>query len=361
MIDPDFWRGKRVFLTGHTGFKGTYASLMLARLGARVIGYSLEPATKPNLFSLIGASSRLEQHIISDIRDADAVVAAMRSTQPDVVLHMAAQSLVRRSYREPSETFAVNVMGTAHVLDAVRATPSVKAAIIVTTDKVYDLSLDESPRRESDPLGGHDPYSSSKAAAEIVTSAWTESFFSAARKGHTAHIATVRSGNVIGGGDWSEDRIVTDIVGAFAAGHKVPLRYPNGVRPWLFVLDTLTGYLVLAERLVREGNMYAGAWNFGPLLGEELNVRDLVEIFAQEWGVSDGWEHAAGNHPPESLRLRLDPSKAILRLGWRPTLDQSKAIHETAAWYHYQLVNTNDAAGLCEDAITRHFARIWKN
>jgi CDP-glucose 4,6-dehydratase len=361
MIDPSFWRGKRVLLTGHTGFKGTYASLMLARLGARVIGYSLTPTTNPNLFSLTGALSRLDQHIIADIRDANALVSAMQAAQPDVVLHMAAQSLVRRSYREPSETFAVNVMGTTHVLDAVRATPSVKAVIIVTTDKVYDLSLDNSPRKESDPLGGHDPYSSSKAAAEIVTSAWRESFFSAAQRGHMAHVATVRSGNVIGGGDWSEDRIVSGIVEALPIGQKVPLRYPNGVRPWLFVLDTLTGYLMLAERLVREGDSYAEAWNFGPLYGEELCVSELVEIFAKEWGISDSWDHAPGNHPPESLRLRLDPSKAVLRLGWRPTIDQRQAIHETAEWYHRYLANNSDAADLCEAAITRHFARMWAN
>lgn len=358
MIDPGFWRGRRVFLTGHAGFKGAWASLILARLGAHVTGYSLAPETEPNLFTLAGAAPGLAAHIIADIRNAETLTRAMQDSRPDIVLHMAAQSLVRRSYRAPAETFAVNVMGTAHLLDAIRATPGVQAAVIVTTDKVYDLSLDVSPRKESDPLGGHDPYSASKAAAEIVTASWRQSFFVPERGGHSAQIASVRSGNVIGGGDWSEDRIITDVVGALPAGRPVALRYPDSVRPWLFVLDTLTGYMMLAERLCKAAPGFADAWNFGPLPGEELTVRELVETFAREWQVTDGWCLAAGDHPPEAPLLRLDPAKAMAQLGWRPSLDQKAAIRETAAWYHAHLEGAQDAAQLCDAAIARHLSRI---
>lgn len=363
MIDPDFWRGRRVFLTGHTGFKGVWASLMLGRLGAAVTGYSLAPETSPSLFQLTGGAAGVSG-VIADIRDAGALTAAMRDARPEIVIHMAAQSLVRRSYREPEATFSVNVMGTAHVLDAIRATPGVTAAVIVTTDKVYDLSLDVSPRRETDPLGGHDPYSASKAAAEIVTASWRESFFTGAHAVHGARIATVRSGNLIGGGDWSPDRIVTDLVAALPAGREVQLRYPESVRPWLFVLDTLTGYLALAERLhwQEPGGAQArfdGAWNFGPSQGEELQVRELVELFAREWGVAKGWRLAEGRHVPEAPLLRLDPSKAMQELGWRPSLRQREAIDETARWYHAFLDRPPSAAlPLCYEAINRHLARI---
>jgi CDP-glucose 4,6-dehydratase len=358
MIDLGFWRGKRVFLTGHTGFKGAWACLTLARLGAHVTGYSLAPETEPNLFTLAGAAKGLEAHIIGDVLDVEALRGAMQASKPEIVLHMAAQSLVRRSYREPVETFAVNVMGTAHVLDAIRATPGVEAAVIVTTDKVYDLTLGVSPRRESDPLGGHDPYSASKAAAEIVTASWRQSFFSRDRGGHAARIASVRSGNVIGGGDWSGERIVTDIVAAIPAGQQVALRYPESVRPWLFVLDSLTGYMMLAERLVCASDGFADAWNFGPSPGEELSVLELVELFAREWDIANGWRLATGAHPPEAPLLRLDPTKAMRQLGWRPSLDQKAAIRETAAWYRAHLAGAQDAANLCEAAIARHLARI---
>jgi CDP-glucose 4,6-dehydratase len=282
----------------------------------------------------------------------------MQAARPDIVIHMAAQSLVRRSYREPAETFDVNVMGTANVLEAIRATPSVKAAVIVTTDKVYDLSLDAAPRKESDPLGGHDPYSASKAAAEILAASYRASFFSGAQAAHQAKIATVRSGNVIGGGDWSPDRIVTDLVTALPTGRPVELRYPESVRPWLFVLDTLTGYLMLAERLYKTGRGFAEAWNFGPPPGEEMRVRELVEVFAQEWGQARGWRLAQGSNPEEAPLLRLDPAKAMQKLGWRPCLTQPEAIVETAEWYHAHLVGMRDAAKLCDDAISRQLSRI---
>lgn len=356
MIDLAFWRGKRVFLSGHTGFKGAWANLLLMRLGAHVTGYSLAPETSPNLFTLTGGGD-VESHF-ADVRDRETLFGRMQAARPDIVIHMAAQSLVRRSYREPAETFDVNVMGTAHVLEAIRLTPAVKAAIIVTTDKVYDLSLHVSPRKESDPLGGHDPYSASKAAAEILTASYRASFFGGAQAAHQAQIATVRSGNVIGGGDWSQDRIVTDLVTALPAGRPVELRYPESVRPWLFVLDTLTGYLMLAERLFNGKPGFADAWNFGPPPGEEMRVRQLADVFAWEWGASKGWKLAEGEHPPEAPILRLDPAKAMQKLGWKPSLTQREAIGETAAWYHTHLAATHKASRHCDAAISRHLSRL---
>lgn len=356
MIDPDFWRDKRVFLTGHTGFKGAWANLLLTRLGAHVTGYSLAPETEPNLFTLTGGA-RVESHI-ADIRDRETLAAKMQAAHPSIIIHLAAKSLVRRSYREPTETFDVNVMGTAHVLEAIRSTPSVMAAVIVTTDKVYDLSLDASPRKESDPLGGHDPYSASKAAAEILAASWRKSFFGGGQAANEARIATVRSGNVIGGGDWSQDRIVTDLVTALPAGRPVELRYPESIRPWLFVLDTLTGYLMLAERLYKGEPGFAEAWNFGPPPGEEMRVRDLADVFARQWGTSQGWRLAEGAHPPEAPLLRLDPAKAMQKLGWKPTLTQREAICETAAWYHASQGDKFDALTVCEKTVLRHMARM---
>ncbi|TQI75487.1 CDP-glucose 4,6-dehydratase [Bosea sp. AK1] len=358
MIRPEFWRDKRVFLTGHTGFKGTWTSLLLARLGAHVTGYSLSPETSPSLFELSGGANIVAAHIVADIRDQATLTSAMRQAKPEVVIHMAAQSLVRRSYRNPTETFDVNVMGTAHVLEAIRATPEARAGIIVTTDKVYDLSGDTSPRKETDPLGGHDPYSASKAAAEILTQSWRQSFFVGQADASPANIATVRSGNVIGGGDWSQDRIVTDLVASLSAGREVELRYPDSVRPWLYVLDTLTGYLMLAERLHGGTRAFAEAWNFGPLAGEEMRVRDVVSLFAQEWGGRGGWRQAAGSQPAEAPLLRLDPGKAVDQLGWRPSLGQAEAIRETAAWYRAFLTQQADATNLCRAGVERHLSRI---
>lgn len=358
MIRPDFWRGKRVFLTGHTGFKGAWAGLLLSRLGAEVTGFSLAPEPLPNLFRLLHDGNAAQSNDIGNVLDPKGVADAMRNAAPEIVFHMAAQSLVRRSYRDPLETFATNVMGTAHVLEAIRVTPQVRAAVMVTSDKVYDLAQDVSPRGERDPLGGHDPYSASKAAAEIVTQSWQHSFFRADSALNGPPIATARSGNVIGGGDWAQDRIVTDIVSALSAGSEVELRYPESVRPWLQVLDTLTGYLALAERLCDDGFEFAGAWNFGPLLGEEMRVRELVELFAREWGTSQGWRAAPGRQPPEAPQLRLDPSKAINRLGWRPSLNQEAAVRETATWYRAFLEKSSDPKYLCSQAIEHHLARI---
>ncbi|TAJ29418.1 CDP-glucose 4,6-dehydratase [Bosea sp. (in: a-proteobacteria)] len=358
MISPEFWRGKRVLLTGHTGFKGAWASLLISRLGAHVTGYSLPPETSPSLFTLTRGANAVQESHMADLLDQRSLTDAMQNAAPEIVIHMAAQSLVRRSYRNPVQTFAVNVMGTAHVLEAIRATPQVKAAVIVTSDKVYDLAREASPRNESDPLGGHDPYSASKAAAEILAQSWRHSFFRESPGSYRPGIATARSGNVIGGGDWSQDRIVTDIVSALLTGQQVELRYPESVRPWLHVLDTLTGYLTLAEHLYDIGTAFADAWNFGPLPGEEMRVRDLVELFASEWGANCGWRLATEPQPPEAPQLRLDPSRAVSRLAWRPSLSQAAAVRETAAWYRAFLAKEGDATFLCHAAIERHLARL---
>lgn len=358
MIRPEFWNGKRVFLTGHTGFKGAWMSLLLAKLGAQVTGYSLPPETSPSLFELSGGAQAVHAHVTADIRDQAALTDVMQRAKPEIVIHMAAQALVRRSYRDPAETFDVNVMGTAYLLEAIGKTPEARAVIIVTTDKVYDLSAETCPRRETDALGGHDPYSASKAAAEILVQSWRQSFFGARPNARPAAIATARSGNVIGGGDWSQDRIAPDLVAALSAGRDVELRYPDSVRPWLYVLDSLTGYLMLAERLHADADGFAEAWNFGPLAGEEMCVREVVSLFAQEWGSRGGWRMADGPQPAEAPLLRLDPSKAVDQLGWRPSLSQAEAIREAAAWYRAFLTQEADAVNLSHTAIERHLLRI---
>lgn len=358
MINPGFWHGRRVFVTGHTGFKGAWANLLLSRLGARICGYSLPPEKTPNLFALTGGESTVQKHHLADIRDQQSLTRAMQDFQPELVLHLAAQSLVRRSYRDPVETFSVNVMGTAHVLEAIGATSSVRAGLIITTDKVYDLSGDVSPRKETDPLGGHDPYSASKAAAEILTESWRKSFYSRNGTQNSLRIATARSGNVIGGGDWSEDRIVTDVIRAILSGQDVALRYPDSVRPWLFVLDTLAGYLMLAERLLNAEEGFDSAWNFGPTQGQEMRVSELVETFTKAWGIEGGWRLAEGEPLPEAPLLRLDPGKAMTKLGWRPLLSQQAAIGETAAWYHDCQQPGADPLRLCQEAIVRYLAAM---
>ncbi len=360
MIKPKFWCGKRVFVTGHTGFKGAWLTLLLEQLGAEICGYSLAPATTPSLYSLTSGSRQKNCHI-ADIRDRDVLRRTIQAFEPEIVFHLAAQSLVRHSYRYPAETFAINVLGTAHVLDAIRATPCVRVGLIITTDKVYDLSDGLTPRKESDSLGGHDPYSASKAAAEILTASYRESFFSGRLGASSAQIATARSGNVIGGGDWSEDRIVTDIVSALNEHRQVVLRYPKSVRPWLFVLDTLTGYLMLAERLHNCDAGFASAWNLGPISGADMQVHELVEAFAESWGATQGWLTCSQPTLAEAPQLRLDSARAMTDLGWRPSLTQRETIFETATWYHRFFNDKADPVSLCRDAILQHLTRIQQH
>lgn len=328
MVNPAFWRDKRVFITGHTGFKGGWATLWLSSMGAHVAGFALPPDTAPDFFSLARLKDSIE-HKVGDVRDRVAVSTAIRGFAPDVVLHMAAQSLVRRSYAQPVETYETNVMGTVHVLQALRDVPSVKAAIMVTSDKCY--ANDEAGRafREEDPLGGHDPYSSSKGAAELVVAAYARSFFQ-----QGCRIASARAGNVIGGGDWSQDRLVPDIVRGLMDAGKVRIRHPRAIRPWQHVLDPLAGYLLLAERMAG-GDGIAGGWNFGPHTQDSTSVADLAQKLCAHWSWPDAL--AVSEEPAlekEALTLRLDSSKARALLGWRPKWDIETTLARTADWYN---------------------------
>jgi CDP-glucose 4,6-dehydratase len=323
-----FWRGKRVFLTGHTGFKGGWLTLWLADMGAEVHGYALAPPTVPNLFTVANLQDRLVRSTIADIRDAAALAQAMQTAQPDIVLHLAAQPLVRYSYAAPVETYAVNVMGTVNLLEAVRLTPSVKAVVNVTTDKCYENREWVWPYRENEAMGGFDPYSSSKACSELVTAAYRCSFLDAAG----IQLASARAGNVIGGGDWADDRLVPDFLRALDAGRALTIRSPQATRPWQHVLEPLSGYLMLAERLFTGGHGFAEAWNFGP---EETDARPVQWIVEYLCGQVPGavWQCDAAPQPHEANMLKLDSSKAKAQLGWRPRWDLQTALGMTLAWH----------------------------
>lgn len=312
------WEGKRVFLTGHTGFKGSWMCLWLSKLGAHTTGYSLRPPTEPSLFDQARVSE-LVTDVEGDVRDLDRLTHAMREASPDVVIHMAAQSLVRPSYDDPIGTYATNVMGTAHVLEAARRVQSARTIVIVTSDKCYENHEWHWPYRENDPMGGHDPYSSSKGCAELVTSAYARSFLS------DRNVSTVRAGNVIGGGDWALDRLVPDAVRAFSRGEKVVLRNPTAIRPWQHVLEPLRAYLEIAARGAR------GAWNIGPDPSSVWPVARVVDELARHW--DGGWVQDTRSHPHEAHALALDASKARNLLGWRPKLAIEPAIEWTARWY----------------------------
>ncbi len=327
-VNREFWRGRRVFLTGHTGFKGGWLALWLEKLGAQVYGYSLEPPTSPNLYNEAGIAKRLAGSIHGDIRDYGTLHQAMQSAQPEVVFHLAAQPLVRDSYTNPLETYAVNVMGTANLLQAVRDTPGVKAVVNVTSDKCYENREWPWPYRENDPLGGHDPYSSSKACAEIVSAAYRRSFLAAA----SVQLASTRVGNVIGGGDWAKDRLLPDFLRALDAGQTLQIRSPNAIRPWQHVLEPLAGYLLLAERLSSGSEDYSQAWNFGPEEGGSRSVRWIVEQLCTQLPAAK-WHTDDQSQPHEAHILRLDSAKARSRLGWRPRWRLETALEQTLAWH----------------------------
>lgn len=328
---PDFWRGKRVLVTGHTGFKGSWLSLWLDALGSRVTGYSLDPPSDPSLFELARVAEGVED-IRADIRDLDRLQSCMAGRE--IVIHMAAQSLVRRSYHEPLETYATNVMGTANVLEAARRAGGVRAVIVVTSDKCYENREQAAGYRETDPMGGYDPYSSSKGCAELVTAAWRSSFFNPADyASHGVAVASVRAGNVIGGGDWAEDRIIPDIMTAFREGRPVRLRNPDAIRPWQFVLEPLNGYLTLAERLCDDGPAFAEAWNFGPDDADMQSVAWLTDALAERWGEGAGRETDATHHPHETTVLKLDCSHARDALGWRPVQTLGETLDRIVEWY----------------------------
>lgn len=331
----DFWRDRTVLVTGHTGFKGAWLSLWLSRLGARVTGLALPPATEPNLSRLALLDSDIDGRI-GDIRDYAVVRDVVERSRPSVVFHLAAQSLVRPSYEDPIGTYATNVMGTAHVLEAIRAVGCCDAAVIVTSDKCYENQEWDWPYRETEPMGGHDPYSSSKGCAEILTAAWRRSYFAAHVDGRSAcRIATARAGNVIGGGDWSKDRLVPDLMRNYVLGRPTEIRSPSAIRPWQHVLEPLSGYMVLAERLAGpDGARFADAWNFGPA---DSDCRPVAEIAARLESIMErpGLWYAAKAAPAlhEAKLLKVDSSRARAQLRWKPRLGLDESIEWTAAWY----------------------------
>ncbi len=324
-----FWRGRRVLLTGHTGFKGAWLALWLERLGASVTGFALAPETEPNLFRLLAPWPRLDS-IIGDVRDADTVAQAVNRTDPEIAFHMAAQSLVRRGYREPVATLATNVLGTANLLEALRGCKGLRAVVVVTSDKCYDDDSGGGPYSEDDRLGGRDPYSASKACQEITAHSWRRSFYDAGG----AALATARAGNVIGGGDWGEDRLLPDVFRALTAGAPVRLRRPDATRPWQHVLDPLSGYLILAETLAEEGAKEAPpALNFGPDPAEVRAVAEVVDHVLARWGEAPPWEMAGEPGPDEAPELTLDARLAGETLGWRPRLTLDEALDWTVEWH----------------------------
>jgi CDP-glucose 4,6-dehydratase len=337
MVTASAWRRRRIFLTGHTGFKGSWLSLWLQSLDVELSGLALAPDTQPSLFDVARVGSGMTS-TIGDIRELHVVRTAMQAAKPDVVFHLAAQPLVRESYRTPVETFATNVMGTVNVLESVRQCPSVKAVVVITSDKSYENREWPWGYRESDAMGGSDPYSASKGCAELVTAAYRRSFFGGAQTSrHPALVATARAGNVIGGGDWAEDRIVPDIVRAARSGMPVKIRNPYAVRPWQHVLEPLHGYLVLAERLLGGDARFADAWNFGPFEADALPVGKLVEKMRASWPGMPVPERDDASHPHEAHYLRLDWAKARDDLGWVPRWRIDEAVARTAAWYRRHL------------------------
>lgn len=344
-MDTAFWQGRRVFLTGHTGFKGGWLSIWLNMLGADVHGYALTPPTDPSLFEAAGVDAVLASHTIGDIRDPATLRNAMAKAEPEIVIHMAAQPLVRRSYADPLETYSTNVIGTVNVLEAVRAQPSVRAVVNVTSDKCYENREWQRPYREDDAMGGHDPYSSSKGCAELVSQAYQRSFF-----GNGIWMASARAGNVIGGGDWAEDRLLPDIFRAFARGEKLEIRSPEAIRPWQHVLEPLSGYLMLAEALFSDGEGYAGGWNFGPPSEDAWTVRRIVDHLVTEAGAV---RLADTPQPHEAGLLVLDSSKAAERLGWRPRWAIETALTMTADWYEAHR-NGDDMMALCRSQIAAY-------
>jgi CDP-glucose 4,6-dehydratase len=333
-IDSQFWTGKKVFITGHTGFKGGWLTIWLQSMGASVIGYSLAPKTDPNFFDVTQVNRLCTQSYIDDVRELDRLRYALIESKPEVVIHMAAQPLVRLSYDDPVETYSTNVMGTVNLLEAIRSVESVRAVVIVTTDKCYENKEWVWGYRENDSVGGRDPYSSSKSCVELVTAAYCQSFFS--EKNYLKHgvaIASARAGNVIGGGDWSMDRLIPDAINAFEENRPLEIRNPLATRPWQHVLEPLSGYLQLAQGLYKEGVRFGGAWNFGPRDEDTMCVEEVINILIKKWGLPATWIQDVGAQPHEAQSLKLDCSKARECLGWVPKWSLDQAIEQTVHWH----------------------------
>jgi CDP-glucose 4,6-dehydratase len=346
--NPEFWRGKRVLLTGHTGFKGSWLSLWLQSMGVTLRGVALKPPTEPSLFAVARAAEGIEHHI-ADIRDFAAVKTQMDEFKPEIVIHMAAQPLVRLSYSQPLETYATNVMGTLHVLEAARHAGSVKAIVNITTDKCYENREWVWGYREDERMGGHDPYSNSKGCAELVSSAYRKSFLKQAG----IALATVRAGNVIGGGDWALDRLVPDVLRALEKRESVLIRNPYAIRPWQHVLEPLSGYLLLAERLYLYGQLDAEGWNFGPRDEDARSVQWIVEHLCESWGNGASWTLQPGDHPHETSFLKLDISKAGQRLHWAPRWSLVTSLSLITGW-HRAWLNGHDMRAVCLNQINKY-------
>ena len=352
----DRFAGRSVFVTGHTGFKGSWLCLWLSRLGAHVTGYALAPPTDPSNFNVCGVKDVLDRHYEADIRDETALRTAMRNAQPDVVLHLAAQSIVRKSYRIPRETFDVNVMGTISVLEGVRKLEKPCNVVCVTSDKCYENREQVWGYREKDSMGEHDPYGGSKGAAELAIRSYRHSFFPPHRLSeHGIKLASARAGNVIGGGDWTPDALIVDVVNAIAHGESVGLRQPNSFRPWQHVLQALSGYLTLAARLAEDDDpALCSGWNFGPVPGNEIPVQKVVECFIEQWGSGNWVDDSDPSQPHEAAILRLSIDKAIWQLGWRPGWDVLQTLRQTAEWYRQYFAGSTSMQDVCFDQIDQY-------
>jgi len=348
-VNPDFWRDKRVFLTGHTGFKGSWLAIWLQEMGSTVKGYSLSPTTSPNLFQEAHVGSSMESEI-GDIRDLKLITDSMVDFDPDIVIHMAAQPLVRLSYKEPIETYSTNVMGTLNMLEAARKCKTIKAIVAVTTDKCYENKELNRGYREDEPMGGHDPYSSSKGCCELLISSYRRSFFNTS---NAAALASVRAGNVIGGGDWSNDRLIPDILKAFENSQEVIVRNPSSVRPWQHVLEPLSGYLVLAEQLYLNGKQYAEGWNFGPQDEDCKSVEYILDKIVDHWGEGSSWRLDDNSNPHEANFLKLDISKSARKLQWKPKWNLDFTLKSIVSW-HKQWLSKKNIKNVCISDINQY-------
>lgn len=352
VMDKSFWDKKSVFLTGHTGFKGGWLAHWLSMLGANVHGYSLNPNPGSSFFKATNLEDRLSSSIIGDIRDLDKISTSIKKSKADILIHMAAQPIVRSSYQDPIETFSTNVIGTANVLESIRQSETVRAIVNITTDKCYENKEWTKPYKEDDRLGGHDPYSASKACAEIVSSAFHKSFL----KENNQFIASVRAGNVIGGGDWAIDRLIPDFFRSIDSGEILMIRSPDSIRPWQHVLEPLYGYLLIAENLFKNGDSYSGAWNFGPRDEDSKSVKWIVEKLCELYPNSD-WSVDDNPHPHEAVQLKLDSTKAIKNLNWSPQWNIENALYKTVEW-HKSCKDDTDMEKLTDSQIIEYSKSI---